>query len=72
LYYSGYLFILMHDIFIFIFLLILLPLVHLVTSPGSIHYIIGQISPNLFKVDATTLQSVTYRSSMMLNEVSSP
>jgi hypothetical protein len=37
----------------------------------SIHYVIGQISPNLFKVDATTLQSATYRSSMMLNEVSS-
>jgi hypothetical protein len=25
----------------------------------SIHYIIGQISPNLFKVDATTLQRAT-------------
>jgi hypothetical protein len=37
----------------------------------SIHYVIGQISPNLFKVDATTLQRATYRSSMMLNEVSS-
>jgi hypothetical protein len=37
----------------------------------SIHYIIGQISANVFKVDATTLQSATYRSSMMLNEVSS-
>jgi hypothetical protein len=37
----------------------------------SIHFVIGQISPNLFKVDATTLQSATYRSSMMLNEVSS-
>jgi hypothetical protein len=34
-------------------------------------YVIGQISPNLFKVDATTLQSATYRSSMILNEVSS-
>jgi hypothetical protein len=37
----------------------------------SIHYVIGQISPNLFKVDAITLQRETYRSSMMLNEVSS-
>jgi hypothetical protein len=36
-----------------------------------IHYVIGQISPNLFKVDATTLQSATYRSSMMLNEIPS-
>jgi hypothetical protein len=36
----------------------------------SIHYVIGQISPNLFKVDATTFQSATYRSSMILNEVS--
>jgi hypothetical protein len=36
-----------------------------------IHYVIGQISPNLLKVDATTLQKATYRSSMMLNEVSS-
>jgi hypothetical protein len=36
-----------------------------------IQYIIGQISPNLFKVDATTLQRETYRSSIMLNEVSS-
>jgi hypothetical protein len=35
----------------------------------SICYIIGQISPNLFKVDATTLKSATYRSSMMLNEI---
>jgi hypothetical protein len=26
----------------------------------SIHYIIGQISPNLFKVDATTFQSAIY------------
>jgi hypothetical protein len=32
----------------------------------SICYVIGQISPNLFKVDVTT-----YRSSMLLNEVSS-
>jgi hypothetical protein len=32
----------------------------------SIHYIIGQISPNLFKVDATIKVQ-----SMMLNEVSS-
>jgi hypothetical protein len=31
-----------------------------------IHYVIGQISPNLFKVDATTLQRATYKSSMML------
>jgi hypothetical protein len=37
----------------------------------SIHYIIGQISPNLFKVNVATLQSATYRSCMMLNEVSS-
>jgi hypothetical protein len=37
----------------------------------SIRYVIGQISPNLFKVDATTLQRPTYRSSMMSNEVSS-
>jgi hypothetical protein len=37
----------------------------------SIHYVIGQISPNLFKVDATTLRRTTYGSSMMLNEVSS-
>jgi hypothetical protein len=37
----------------------------------SIHYVIGQISPNLFKVDATTFQSATYWSSMILNEVSS-
>jgi hypothetical protein len=37
----------------------------------SIHFVIGQISPNLFKVDATTLQRATYRSSMTLNEVSS-
>jgi hypothetical protein len=37
----------------------------------SIHYVIGQIFPNLFKVDATTLQRATYRTSMMLNEVSS-
>jgi hypothetical protein len=37
----------------------------------SIHYVGGQISPNLFKVDATTLQSATYRSAMMLNEVAS-
>jgi hypothetical protein len=37
----------------------------------SIHYVMGQISPNLFKVDATTLHIATYRSSMMLNEVSS-
>jgi hypothetical protein len=37
----------------------------------SIHYVKRQISPNLFKVDATTLQSATYRSSMILNEVSS-
>jgi hypothetical protein len=36
-----------------------------------IHYLIEQISPNLFKVDATTLQRATYKSSMMLNEVSS-
>jgi hypothetical protein len=36
----------------------------------SIHYVKRQISPNLFKVDATTLQSATYRSSMILNEVS--
>jgi hypothetical protein len=36
-----------------------------------IHFVIGQISPNLSKVDATTLQRTTYRSSMMLNEVSS-
>jgi hypothetical protein len=37
----------------------------------SIHYVLGQISPNLFKVDATTIQRATYRSSIMLNEVSS-
>jgi hypothetical protein len=37
----------------------------------SIHYIIEQISPNLFEVDIATPQSATYRSSMMLNEVSS-
>jgi hypothetical protein len=37
----------------------------------SIHYVIEQISPNLFKVDAATLQSATYRSFMILNEVSS-
>jgi hypothetical protein len=37
----------------------------------SIHYILGLISPNLFKVDATILQRATYRSSIMLNEVSS-
>jgi hypothetical protein len=37
----------------------------------SIHYVTWQISPNLFKVDATTHQSATYGSSMMLNEVSS-
>jgi hypothetical protein len=36
-----------------------------------IHYVIGQISPNLLKVDATTLQRATYISSMILNEVSS-
>jgi hypothetical protein len=36
----------------------------------SIHYGIGQISPNLFKVDAKTLQSATYRSFVILNEVS--
>jgi hypothetical protein len=37
----------------------------------SIHYVIRQISPNLFKVDATTFQRATCRSSMMLIEVSS-
>jgi hypothetical protein len=37
----------------------------------SIHYVIGQISPNLFQVDATTLQRATYRSFVILNEVSS-
>jgi hypothetical protein len=37
----------------------------------SIHYVTWQISPNLFKVDATTRQSATYGSFMMLNEVSS-
>jgi hypothetical protein len=37
----------------------------------SIRFVIGQISPNLFKVDARTLYNATYRSSMMLNEVSS-
>jgi hypothetical protein len=37
----------------------------------SIHYVIRQVSPNLFKVDVTTLQRATNRSSMMLNEVSS-
>jgi hypothetical protein len=37
----------------------------------SIHYVIGQMSSNLFKVDATTFQSTTYWSSLILNEVSS-
>jgi len=37
----------------------------------GISCVIGQISSNLFKIDATIFQIPTYRSSMIVNEISS-